>query len=309
MVTNIPTHEDFTRVGIEQTMFSLDMVLNLLSDLSDYDPSIDHGDSDENDEALSEYWTAAHRILTNATSTLQQGVEFLIKGRIAAVSPYLLIDNSRELGKFKNQESISFASFRTIDAQDLILLNNIFTESRLSEEFTSKYTQMRELRNSIMHTIDSDLNITVKEVIISILEVVHTLLPEIHLPSEFKEYYENSPPSILYGDDGSEGNTEMLFWRIYELLNRSERQKYMDIGRGRKYFCPVCYEQCQIYSIGEPKMAVLSPNSPQSEDLYCYVCNVKHPIKRENCMSNAECQGNVIYTNYEDFCCSCGSSS
>jgi len=37
------------------------------------------------------YWAAAERELANAIAIAHQGVEFLLKGRIALVSPYLLI--------------------------------------------------------------------------------------------------------------------------------------------------------------------------------------------------------------------------
>ena len=69
---------------------------------------------------------------------------------------------------YKDNE-ISFSQFRTLDAQDLIKVHDIFADAKISDEFAKLYNSLREKRNAIMHSVDNNLNIEVNEIIKNIL--------------------------------------------------------------------------------------------------------------------------------------------
>ena len=93
---------------------------------------------------------------------MQQGVELILKGKITYISPYLLITDSPSKwpSPYKDNE-ISFSQFRTLDAQDLIKVHDIFADAKISDEFAKLYNSLREKRNAIIEYLFSldELNI------------------------------------------------------------------------------------------------------------------------------------------------------
>lgn len=166
MITDIPNSEDFRHAGFAYLNLSWRTAIDL-------GLSLDESDFDEWDEEVSvpiQYWEAAQRPLATAISLLQQGVEFLIKARIAEVSPFLLFEGSpRDWPRGCNQADTSYSAFKTIDAQDLIRAHDTVCSSRFTDDFVNTYEHLRRRRNTIMHTVDPTLRFTATEVLLSVL--------------------------------------------------------------------------------------------------------------------------------------------
>jgi len=124
-VTNIPTEEDFYTSGTELLDFSWDVVARLLTDIDEAEYfGVDPEEISDN------YWAAAKRRLTTSLAITQQGVEFILKGKIAAISPFLLItDAPAKWPSPYEGEPIKFSEFRTVDAQDLIRVLDTFSSA------------------------------------------------------------------------------------------------------------------------------------------------------------------------------------
>jgi hypothetical protein len=86
LISDIPTPKDFFDSGIELFDFAWDTVASLITNLSQ---AIQMGVEEK--DVSEEYWAASKRRLTSALAMTQQGVEFVLKGRIAEVSPFLLL--------------------------------------------------------------------------------------------------------------------------------------------------------------------------------------------------------------------------
>ncbi|MBL0662532.1 hypothetical protein [Aeromonas caviae] len=173
MIINIPTHDDFYKTGRELLDLSWDMVTKLLVNLDDAKYyGVDAGEVSE------EYWNLAHRQLTTALAITQQGIEFLIKGRICEISPYLLIsDSPTKWPSPYDGNAIDFSKFRTIDAQDLIRVHDTFSPVSFDAEFICKFNELRGSRNIIMHSISETLDVQVAEVIDDLLFMYGSLFP------------------------------------------------------------------------------------------------------------------------------------
>lgn len=289
MIKNIPTAEDFYISGKELLDFSWDVVAKLLTDLDESKYyGIDPQDISEN------YWYSAKRRLTTALSITQQGVEFLLKGKITQISPFLLIaDPPKKWPSPYESGDLDFSQFRTIDAQDLIRVHDTFSDELMPSNFIEKSRELRDKRNLIMHSVDKNITVYVTDVIESLLFMHKALFPNETWAALRLDFLRNAPDAEL----GSvEYATNRVCWElslVIGLLKPAQVKEFFNIDKKqRKYICPVCLFDANTDAEFEYKLAVLTPKSAESTSLYCPVCNDTYSVVRENC--NNECPGNVI---------------
>lgn len=300
MVVNIPESDDFYQSGKELFNFAWDALSNLLTQLD----QADYYGVDKN-EVSEKYWAGAQRTLTTSLAIVQQGVEFVLKGKISAISPYLLIsDPPSRWPTSEEGDSIDFSQFRTVDAQDLIRIHDTFSPVPLSATFAEKFHSLRERRNAIMHSVGKSIAISVAEVIEAILYMHKSLFPTETWAWNRKNFLENSPDSELGGGEFSINRTCWEFSIVKDMLKRAEVFSYMGIDKKqRAYLCPTCLSGANTDAGFEFKLANLRPKSSDATILYCPVCNVEHDVKREDCEDG--CPGNVISA-ATDICLTCG---
>ena len=112
MIVDVPSSQDFFDSGIELFDFAWDTVAALLTNLAQAEEwGIDPVEVSE------EYWAAAKRRLTTALAMTQQGVEFILKGKIAEISPYLLLaEGPSKWPSPYGDCKPNFSEFKTVDA-------------------------------------------------------------------------------------------------------------------------------------------------------------------------------------------------
>src|SRR5690606_1801391 len=82
-----------------------------------------------------EYWKSAQTQLSTALTLAQQGTDFLLKSKIAEVSPFLLIaEGPDKWPRGCHRQDIPFSEFRTVDSQDLVKVHDVVAPKRLEEE-------------------------------------------------------------------------------------------------------------------------------------------------------------------------------
>jgi len=289
MITDIPSANDFQHAGLDFINLGMDHVFTLydefeISDLQEL------GDQDE----IALYWSSAQRPLSNALTLVQQGIEFLLKGRIVNVSPYLLI--SRELKEWPKKcevRDVPYSEFRMVDAQDLVRLHDTINQIKLSQTFRSNYEELRRRRNKIMHTIDHSLEIDARAIILYSLDVIHELIGPLHWIPSRRNYLESSPKSAAFSPDYIECEIIIESLRMIRLLTTGQLIKYFGFNkRQRRYICPTCIEADEVGYL-RPNTALLNPNTPSSTSIDCFVCGHKNEVIRERC-SNQNCCGNVL---------------
>jgi len=86
MIINVPTQDDFASQGITFLNLGWDAIFSLLLDYA----NAENWGAIVDDEHPMTYWKAAQKPLATAAALAQQGSEFLLRARIAAVSPFLL---------------------------------------------------------------------------------------------------------------------------------------------------------------------------------------------------------------------------
>lgn len=302
MIKDIPTSKEFDSAAKAQFDFAWDIVISFMLTLEE---AKGYAEVDEQDEKA--FWeTARQRILTSLIIA-QQGVELAIKGKLVAVSPYLLISGSHsDWPKDNDGTGISFSEFRAIDAQDLVRVHDTVHEKKLDLGFSVLFERLRKLRNKAMHTVDKELNVSAQDVVLILLEVNEYLYGNENWIATRRDFLNNSAATHVFFDtDHVEGLVAKEFLTVFNLLKPAETMRFFKIDRKQRlYLCPECKYESGKYDSIEPKYALLRPNEPDSEYLFCFVCDSVHPVERNDC-SQVECLGNVISVEY-GICCTCG---
>ena len=303
MINNVPTHTDFYNSGKELLLLSWDSVAKLLLN---FDEAVKYFGVEAEE---SEYWLLADRKVKTALAIMQQGIEFILKGRICEVSPYLLIFDAPSKCKVSNAgENIDFSEFRTIDAQDLIKVCNTFSNEELDSAFITKFDELRLKRNQIMHSIGSNLRIDFIEVIKSLLYMHKVLFPDECWAVIRKESLLVSPDIELGSADYITNEVCREFSVIIDLLSPSEVKSYFKIDKGRRaYYCPDCYNEADHDVDFTYKLARLISRDMGCKILYCPICDQEFEVLREPCPNSKsnDCLGNVL-CNDESICLTCG---
>lgn len=301
MIINVPDENDFKNSGIGFINLALDEAFKLLHIIED--SGLQDWEAGEE-----EFWENAQIPLSNALVLIQQGIEFILKSKIAATSPYLLITSSpSDWPKTLTENKVSFSEFRTIDAQDLIKAHNTVCNNKLSDQFNNKFKELKNIRNKIIHSVDHNITIYVKDIITSSLYIFYELIGPKAWIEKRREYLYNTPISVAVSDceideTGFEINREIN--TIIGMLSSSELKKYFEYNtKQRKYYCPDCIKN--LIDFDDRYIAAtaqLRPNLPESISLYCFVCDSEFEVARNKC-PNDKCKGNVIYE--DDLCLTC----
>jgi hypothetical protein len=304
MIVDVPTADDFNASGTDFLNIAWGMIVDLSLDLEGQQ-ELWIGDDDL---VTDDYWKAAQRPLATALSLVQQGTEFLLKGHIATVSPYLLLSGDPSSWPSKcHERNVRFSEFKTIEAQDLIRAYNTVKDRRLPPEFQTRYENLRSKRNTIMHSVDPNLRIQPKDLLIEILEICHYLIAPKTWIKTRKDFIDKAPPSLINDLESILGDFFLEIEHVSSSLQPAESDKYFGFSkRSRRYICPDCYREVDDYFDDDnmPKFALLQPNEPTSTSLYCFVCNKVIDVSREDCRSE-NCPGNVISVKGLRLCLTC----
>lgn len=293
MITDVPTPDDFKDAGLAYLNLAWGQALGLMMSLDDM-----AAEASSDEETVPDgYWEAAQKPLAAALALIQQGTELIIKGKIADVSPFLLISGRPDEWPSDRQSCpIPFSEFKTLDAKDLVRAHNTAGTTPFSSSFTQDYEQRRRLRNIIMHSVDPTVRITAKSVLTDLLSVHAALtLPQTWLVCR-RAYLEQCPDSVAYYDSSDYTHVVMVheFSKILDVMQPSAMREYFGINkRQRFYFCNECYWPYRDFLDVPPRSAQLSPNTSTSTSVRCFICGKTHSVERRSC-SNTGCRGNVI---------------
>lgn len=302
MIKDIPTRDEYDSAAKAQFDFAWDIAISFLLNLKDA-----RRDFEVDADTEKAFWVSARQRVLTALIVTQQGVELAIKGRIVAISPFLLvIGNVSDWPKDSTGEGISFSDFRAIDAQDLIKVHDAVCNDKFNYEFSILFESLRKLRNKVMHTVDKNIDVSVQEVLLNILEFHKYLYKNENWVETRRNFLNNSSNTQLsLKSDDVMGLVAKEFLAIFEFLEPAQATKLFNINkRQRLYLCPECSYEAGKYESIETRYAVLTPNDPSSDNLFCFVCNSMHSVVREDCRQ-VECPGNVLSLEY-DICCTCG---
>ncbi|WP_428663469.1 hypothetical protein [Runella sp.] len=299
MITGIPTSDDYKAIGIE-------CLLQAYTNIYEVDTS-----KTMKNVPRREMWGYHAIVVRTSIVLVHQGIESLLKAKIAETTPLLLIDQKR--GDWKtmpNSSEQNFSDLYTISGEDLIrTYYACIIPGSVSEEFQAHFETVRIARNRIVHGVGGKL-LSPDEVLKLILWTFTYLFGQDGFWACFKAKFDNHP-----GHDANADEIEEVEAFLYDNLDYLEfvlskrelnRHFIIDITK-RRYFCPECVGG-NIIKMGidgpieASKWAFLSPNEPTSTAVYCLSCDQTSEVKREDCnqiIKGKQCKGNVLYIENE----------
>ena len=306
MIINVPGAEDYSRTGLDLLNVSWRQADSLYASLLLFDHDLAGKESaEEKAERHRQYWDAADRQIANAIVLAQQAIEFLLKGKIAAVSPYLLIANDpKEWPKADGNNRIEFSQFRTIDAVQLTKVCNSVAEHTLPEEFQNHYDELRGLRNRIMHSVGS-ASIQGPDLYRTILKSFKYLEPGKSWFEERRIHLESDEHAVLYSSDDAYYLLIKETLRVIGSLSAGECSDLLGFDkRKRRYLCPNCEAELSGFEDRGAYLCQFAGDSPGQTSVTCYLCGSHFDVERTPC-SNRDCKGDVIWTE-DQSCLTCG---
>lgn len=304
MITNVPSAKDFEDLGLTYLNLAWELAvdINMAHDelARDFKP-----EPGEVSTVASEYMLRAQKSLALAVALSQQGTDFLLKARIAGVSPYLLLTGSqREWPSGCRTKDVAYADFHTIDAQDLPKLYDTVHSTRLSQEFISEFDFMRRLRNEHTHTVPRYQELHIERILKWCLFSFSELTGRNDWFACRRDYLESKSPGGAVPDHDGCGYGPRVareFASFGTTLKPGEREQLLGMTRARVYKCPACHFRDAGLTT-HPATAQLDPNTPNSTNVKCFACGTNTEITRTNCHN---CKGNVVDNEY-NYCLSCG---
>lgn len=310
MIQDIPNAEDFKINGVSLLNIAWESIVGI-SLKHEHISAAFEDDADEEElsyqqELSEQYWLDVQRELALAVALAQQGAEFLLKGKICSISPFLLIVG--EPGKWPrgcDKEDRSFSEFRTVDAIDLVKIHDTVMLSRLSAPFKTRFEMLRSLRNTVMHSV-SKHEFSTKDALLSILQIADTLIGSRCWLSERRLYLRNrlDIAAALGYESFQICRIALELQHVFSLLDPKDTAQFFDFHpKQRTFYCPECACNCADTDDSLEPLAQLRPNRPASTTIYCLVCESELTVSRKSC-SDKPCKGNVISMDYNQ-CLTC----
>jgi hypothetical protein len=256
---------------------------------------------EERSAAETEFWRRSQPSLGNALALVQQSIELAIKGRIATVSPFLLIArDARDYPSGSLREDVSFSAFRTLDAADLMRAHDTFCIERLGDAFGTWWDKIRRERNSLIHSVSPGADIVRPvELLERILFANKVLHPGESWFARRLFYAENNEIQVAYHPDPKDiyGSVLVEFQNCIENLAPKTSREYFSFDhRARRYLCVACQDDCDgdswyEYNLGNTGQ--INPKGAATTTLRCFLCARITSIMRVSCPSKT-CRSNVL---------------
>ncbi|OYU76060.1 MAG: hypothetical protein CFE32_11795 [Alphaproteobacteria bacterium PA3] len=311
MIINLPTYESLKNLAL-RTYFR---AWNDLIDVWCHFAWRQNGNNDVLEaikdwpEEWKEYLVRTQPDLQAISSLLQQSMELALKARVCAVSPYLLLLNA-EMKFSTSAKQIDFSDLRTLDAVDLPSAVNTLTDCPLSDEFIGLFTNLRSLRNKVMHLGEASVTLKAEAVLRQAVSLYINLWPERHWLSDKLVHAAQTRHASLHDGKYTSTHTDILSaWPVEVVLfKKGEFKKLFGHEKSkRRYLCHCCiYEgDTRFADLAKSECATAFLNDAGNA-VSCILCGEAFVVERRNCNF---CEGNVLGANTDDwvgYCHSCG---
>ena len=237
--------------------------------------------------------------LGNALSLVQQAAELALKGRIAAVSPFLLIvRDPRDLPRDSGKRDVAFSEFRSVDAVDLVRVHDTVKPGpeRLPHAYVSIWEDLRKQRNNVMHTVrPGRADITPEAVMEVVLWINHFLLPSAPWTRRrLAAFFDSGVEDVRPFHAGLSDYQYPISWVMYEMavalevVPASALKKALGYDHAvRHYLCPWCTttadsEMFLNLAGGTPQLAAMTTDGAMAS-VSCIVCEAVYPVMDRAC--------------------------
>ncbi|MGO7367640.1 hypothetical protein ACC719_11620 [Rhizobium ruizarguesonis] len=301
MISGVPTSEELTERADSLLQLSYSIVSKLYENQRD-----DWRHGADNDQ-IREYWQKCAPSLANALALLQQSHELYLKGKIAAVSPYLLLAREPQHWPKKSlTEDVPFSDFLTVGASELPRLHDMVCNARLDDRTRMFLTTIRERRNAFVHQGQAPTS-TAAELFEAVLRTFKWAHPDTRWFAARQEHLENDHLSALFNTDHISASLHAEFSELQAELKPAEFVELLGFNKKRRwYYCPECERHRGDY--GDVEMTAQLEEGRNPSAIVCLVCEASTSIYRRECF-NPDCKSDVYAVETDDWdetCRTCG---
>ncbi|TCM00247.1 hypothetical protein [Sphingomonas sp. PP-CC-3G-468] len=291
MIVDVPTPGEFHTAGVNQLYLAWKITIGVQQALARM------GAAADDREAADDYWHSVQPDLANAYSLIQQAMELALKGRIAAVSPFLLLGNPADWPGRGATEPLSFGELPTLDASKLVKVHNLLIAPPLDAAFATFWETVRRDRNRIMHST-SRMTFTAGAVVLAILRAAKSLFADIPWSDRLLAQEAGQKYAIFGMDDHVYSEVVSEIGCAIALLTPADALELLGFDRRRHaYACPQCLANTEYdFAPGLPKLAQFSTKDAGETTLRCTFCEGVSAVDRHDC-EYPDCPGNVIRQN------------
>jgi hypothetical protein len=310
LIVDIPSEADFLSRAISLLNLAWDVVMRVqlhhneaMEEYQEHNsPDAPGGPTWSKEEITAQatrYWELSQPEMQNALAILSQATEMYLKGKIAGISPYLLIvRDPKEYPRKSDSRDVSFSDFRTIDATDLRKIVDTVCSDKLPTEFFSLCDTLRKDRNLSMHSAGSPKTLEIGMIIRQILMAHEYICKGQAWTTQRVQYRQNFYRDTAYditSYDFSRSNCIQEVKAAISALLPADCIRFFQFRKKDRCFqCPECFYQSNKYEkIDQIHLAQLRSRSRTETKLYCCVCNTEIRVARRKC-ENVNCQGNVL---------------
>lgn len=298
MIVDVPTPADFRTAGLNQLYLAWQIAM---ASLQEFDEALSYGAEDDAN-ARADYWSRSQPALANAYSLIQQAMELALKGRIATISPLLLIGDPGDWPGRAASEDVSFGDFRTLDAADLVKVHNSIATPRLDDDFKAFWDEVRRERNKIMHSVIPKA-FDPSDVVRAILTAAQALFAETRWPQRLLDMEEDGRLAALGFNDNVQNDVMRQVEAALTHLTTAEAKRFLGFDKDqRAYICPHCYFAAnKDWQEVWPHLTQFTAKTAGATELACIVCETVTAVERTPCQ-DPDCKGDVIA---ESVCLTC----
>jgi len=312
VIVDIPTSEEFIANGEGHLNAAWGQVVDLLLALKEIRLAVPEGELNEADEE--KYWASGGQTVAMSVASVQHGVEAVLKGRIAAISPYVLLAGPpSNWPRACDRQDSSFAEFRTVDAQDLLKLHNTVSVQRLSENFQQWFEKLRKDRNKAIHSVSNKLRLTAKDSLHNILEAHEYLFGAKQWLSARAKYLDLIPDNSIryFRNEGTKPYISYALAREFtvvaeELGDQSASRFFGYMPKLDAYCCPKCidlWEQRDFHDSQDVEEVSKTFQRTEIGEFQCVLCGYSCVPRFSNCDNE---EGERLFDEASNRCLSCG---
>jgi hypothetical protein len=308
MLINIPAAVDLNETALRLYFDAWDQALTIITNFkSIFESAPQPWDSSSPYlEEWCDYLDQAQSELGAIAATAQQSAEIRLKSIICETSPYLLLLRN-DLKLKPSGGDIDFADQRTLDAADLPAAVRTLTQFELSDAYVESYSELRRLRNKVMHTGLHQSQLEPQKLIQTLTEQYSSLWPDGKWLFRRVKFDGNSATSFFVDGRWSSTHTNVMeeLSSTIALFDNALFKKCIGTSKSSlKGHCPVCKNQTasKIGNETVPTAARLKDDNAE-----CYMC--ENELKLVTDTITCDCESTVWATALSDCdpCCfKCG---
>ncbi|MBD9558440.1 hypothetical protein [Ensifer sp. ENS03] len=301
MITNVPTAGEF----IERADALLHLSYSIVSKL--YDNQREDWRLGVDEEDLRAYWDKCAPSLANALALLQQAHELYLKGRIAAVSPFLLLARDpQQWPKKAATDDVSFSEFLTVGAAELPRLHDMVCSPRLDHKARNFLNTIRERRNMFVHQGHAPTS-SAAELFEATLITHKWAHPETPWFDARRTHLQNDHLSAIYSTDHVMANLHQEFAELLQELKPAIFKELLGFKKKARWFdCPNC--KGRMGDFGDARETAQLSEATGMPVVDCLVCGSSSPVIHKKCY-NPKCKSTVYAdaaNGWDESCLTCG---